>query len=155
MKEMLEEILKEQKLDFDTVEDEDLQIFCKNSNNLEVTNIRSFEEELKSFQIEEEFAWDVHDPEANILWYILTRCFEEYRDEKGHYPGLCDHNEDSNQAEKDKTETEFKAIKAKADVIVEKLTPGQTFNEKYLRELLRFSDSQVHTISSFIGGVAS
>ena len=106
-----------------------------------MTNIKSFEEDLNKFEIDEEFKFEVHDSESCVLWYILLRCFEEYRDEKGHYPGLVDHNDDSHQAHKDKTEAEFRAIKEKADKIFAQLTPGQSFNEKYLRELLRFSDS--------------
>ena len=42
-----------------------------------------------------------------------------------------------------------------ADAFIETLTPGQKFNEAYLRELVRFSDSKLHTVSAFLGGVAS
>jgi hypothetical protein len=35
------------------------------------------------------------------------------------------------------------------------ITPDKNFDEKYLHELLRYSDSNIHTISAFLGGVAS
>ena len=39
--------------------------------------------------------------------------------------------------------------------MVESVTPGQPFNEAYLRELLRFSDTKLHSVAAFLGGVAS
>jgi len=32
---------------------------------------------------------------------------------------------------------------------------SMTLNEKYLKELLRYADSKLHTVSAFLGGVAS
>ena len=65
------------------------------------------------------------------------------------------HNDDSEQLLKDRNETEFKWMKQRADEIVAKITPDKQFNEKYLLELMRFSDSKIHTVSAFMGGIAS
>lgn len=35
--------------------EEEFKIFCKNSNNLEVTRVRSLTEELKELKVEEDF----------------------------------------------------------------------------------------------------
>jgi amyloid beta precursor protein binding protein 1 len=32
---------------------------------------------------------------------------------------------------------------------------SMTLNDKYVRELIRFSDSKLHTVGAFLGGVAS
>jgi hypothetical protein len=77
------------------VSSEELQIFCKNANLLQVTQLKSLEQELKSFEPNEDFQWELHDPEACNLWYVLLRCIEEFRDEKGYYAGMVDHNADS------------------------------------------------------------
>lgn len=74
--------------------------------------------------------------------------------EKGYYAGSVDHNSDSSEANKAKTKEEFEWIKAKADSYVDKIH-DKGWNEKYLHELLRFTDSKIHTVSSFLGGVAS
>ena len=54
-----------------------------------------------------------------------------------------------------KTNEEFQAIKQKAEALISQITPDQKFDEKYLHELIRFSDSSIHSVSSFLGGVAS
>jgi hypothetical protein len=36
-------------------------LFCKNSKHLEVTRIRSIEDELENFKIAEELSWSLHD----------------------------------------------------------------------------------------------
>lgn len=38
---------------------------------------------------------------------------------------------------------------------VEKLTPGKHLDSKYAFEMTRFSDTKIHTVSAFLGGVAS
>ena len=46
-------------------------------------------------------------------------------------------------------------MKTKTDAIVAKITPDKKFNEKYLHEIIRFTDSKIHTVSAFMGGIAS
>ena len=41
------------------------------------------------------------------------------------------------------------------DEAVKKITPDQQLNPDYIHEMLRFSDSTVHSVSAFLGGVAS
>lgn len=36
----------------------------------------------------EEFAWELTDEECCASWYVMTRVTEEFRAEKGHYPGM-------------------------------------------------------------------
>lgn len=93
----LKKVLGERGLPEDHVSAEDLQIFCKNANFLQVTHVRSLEQEMKEFKPEEDFSWDLHDKETCALWFVLQRCIEEFRDEKGYFAGLCDHNADSQQ----------------------------------------------------------
>jgi amyloid beta precursor protein binding protein 1 len=41
------------------------------------------------------------------------------------------------------------------DGYASKITPGQMISDKFIKEMMRFSDSKVHTVSAFLGGVAS
>ena len=74
--------------------EDEFKIFCKNANNLEVTRVRSFNDELKELKVEEDFQWSLHDDEENHLWYVLLRVIEEFRQEHGHYAGLKSEAED-------------------------------------------------------------
>lgn len=77
------------------VPEEELVLFCKNCNNLEVTFGQSFADGLADFKPSEEMAWELHDPESCALWFVLLRCVEEFREKHGHFAGSMDHNEDS------------------------------------------------------------
>lgn len=134
---------------------DEFKVFCKNANNLEVTRVRSLADDLKELKVDEDFQWSLHDEEECHLWYILTRCIEEFRDEFGYYAGMVDHNSDSPAEDKARAHKEFTWIKERADAYVAKITPDQKFNEAYLHELIRFSDSKLHTVSAFLGGIAS
>jgi hypothetical protein len=62
------------------------------------------QEDLSEFKTPEEFVWELHDDDNSChKWYIVARCIEEFRDHHGKYPGLFDHNEDSNQESIDNT----------------------------------------------------
>ncbi len=63
-------------------------LFCKNSKHLEVTRIRSIEDELENFKIAEELSWSLHDKDQPCLaWFIVSKCIEEFREENGYYAG--------------------------------------------------------------------
>ena len=151
-------ILTERGIDqsFLTENAEEIVRFSKNSNTLQVTQLYSIEDEItKDFKGPADY--DLEDDETPSLWYVLLRCIEQFRESNGgKYAGAFDHNAEGSSAENiAKTKEEFDKIKAIADGLIEKITPGKGWDEKYLHELLRYSDSKLHTVSSFLGGVAS
>ena len=79
------------------------------------------------------------------MWYLTLRVVEEYREEHGKYPGLSDIED----------KTEFDAIYGKLSQIVSKITPDQKPDERFVKEILRFADSKIHTVAAFLGGIAS
>ena len=89
------------------IPDDYFLIFCKNCKNLEVTKMRSLEEEITAVDIPEDFQWSLHDDEECHLWYLVARVIEEFRQDKGYYAGMADHNDDSEKVNKDRTELEF------------------------------------------------
>ena len=93
------------------VAEEELVLFCKNCNNLEVTFGSSFAQELSDFKLAEEIGWELHDPESCSLWYVLLHFVEKFREKHGHYAGALDHNDDSLSSSKEKTEAEFQELK--------------------------------------------
>jgi len=86
------------------ISDEELHLFCKNTNNLKVTKVISLEDELAEFKApNEDFYEELHDSESCALWYLLLRCIEDFRQSQGYYAGMRDHNPDSHVAQRDKT----------------------------------------------------
>ncbi len=82
-------------------------LFCKNCQQLEVTRMRSIQEELEFF-----------DDESLIQWYIGTRAVEEFRTNNGgRYPGKGSQNKDNLQEEQAK-------LSVFANQILKKLSPN-------------------------------
>ena len=71
---------------------EQLVVFCKNANFLEVTKVRSLKDELAELKAPEEFQWELHDyPDGSChMWYLTLRVVEEFREQNGKYPGMSD-----------------------------------------------------------------
>ena len=77
------------------IADNYFKVFCKNCKNLEVTKMRGLQDEIKALQLPEDFQWSLHDEEECHLWYLMVRFVEEFRQEKGYFAGMADHNDDS------------------------------------------------------------
>jgi len=93
---------------------------------------------------------EFYDEESCAPWYVAVRAVESLRDKNyGRNPGYTEKA----------LEGDFAALRAEADAIMSKVNPenndGIALKDQYLREMLRFSDSKIHTVSAFLGGVAS
>jgi len=65
---------------------EDLKICCKNARYMEITQLRSLEDELQA-PLLEDFAWSltedaIAEEGACAVWYIMCRVVEEFREAK-------------------------------------------------------------------------
>lgn len=156
----LQQVLTERgvtEADWMTKNEGQIVTFCKNANFLEVTKGKSFRDDLANYEAPEEFAWELHDPETTHLWYLGTRVIEEFRAEKGYNAGLLTEDDSSflSAEAKQRAVEEFEWLKEKLNGYVSKSTPDQAADDRYVKELLRFADSKIHTVSAFLGGIAS
>lgn len=111
--------------------------------------MRSPEQELSSPQYSD-LADLFYDEEAAgcAKWYILTRAVEAFREANYcRYPGHTPANIDG----------DFPKLKAIVNGIMQQVSESgeHTIEDSYVKEIIRYSDSQLHTISAFLGGVAS
>ena len=79
------------------------------------------------------------------MWYLTLRVVEEYREENGKYPGLSDVPDPK----------EFEILNQKLTDLVSKITPDQKHDPRFIHEAMRYADSKIHTVSAFMGGIAS
>jgi amyloid beta precursor protein binding protein 1 len=122
--------------------------------------LNPFKSELENFVPPEEFQWSLSDPEECHPWYIAVRCFEDFRVAHGRCPGQeIDEKTGAAVYPESVNADDVTWLANKGKEYVAKI-PGMSddspgIDEKYFYELVRFSDTQVHTISAFLGGVAS
>lgn len=82
------------------------------------------------------------DDESPAPWYVAMRAAEGFRDKNGRLP---DENED------------LSVLKEIATDIMKQIFPDDSvkLDENLLKEMVRFSDSKLHNVGAFLGGVAS
>ena len=96
-----------------------------------------------------DLVYEFQDEESVAPWYVATRAVELFRTKHGRYPG--------EGKTEDQLENEFKLLKQECDELMKEAFPDDPIemNNKYLKELVRFSDSKLHTVGAYLGGVAS
>ena len=114
--------------------------------SLEVTRFHSFIDEIEN-PYTDDISAEFFEPESSVQWYIALRSTEMFRSKNARYPGEKSETIESDVAEM--TEYAYEVIaKLNADDSFE-------FNDDYLYEMARFSNSSLHNIGAFLGGVAS
>lgn len=93
---------------------------------------------------------EFYDPESSASWYVVVRAVEEFRTKHNcTYPGLRE----------EEIEANFIELRALVDNIMAKVNPDNDpsikVEEKYVREMLRFSGAKLHNVSAVLGGMAS
>lgn len=93
---------------------------------------------------------EFYDPESSASWYVALRAVESFRDHhQGRYPGYTESD----------IEKDLPLLKSEVNMIMRRINPDNNpsicLDDKYLIEMIRYSDSHIHNISAFLGGVAS
>ena len=127
---------------------EEIKRFCANCQILEVVRMQPIHKELTSPNYGD-LVYEFQDEESVAPWYVATRAVELFRTKHGRYPG--------EGKTEDQLENEFKLLKQECDELMKEAFPDDPIemNNKYLKELVRFSDSKLHTVGAYLGGVAS
>lgn len=93
---------------------------------------------------------EFYNDDSSAPWYVAVRAVEDFRDlHSGVYPGLRQEDIEGN----------FTELRTNVDKIMNELNPGNDpaikVDDKYVREMLRFSGSKLHNVSAVLGGIAS
>jgi len=124
---------------------DDIKLFCKNAHFLQVIRYRSLEEEYnpstaKSSELASKVVSD-----TNVIWYIMLRAARRFYTQHHRHPGTSD-----SQLSGDVT-----IMKKIVEELCAELKITTSIEEKYIYEIVRVGAAELHTMASFIGGVAS
>lgn len=127
-------------------DDDEIKTFCENAGVLEVTYMRSFKDEIEN-PITDDISNEFFDEESSVQWYVAIRCSETFRNKHGRYPGQT----------KDTIEEDIEELTSYVPALLSKLGADETFdyNYDYIHEIVRYSNSCLHNISAFLGGVVA
>jgi len=158
---------------------EDVSNFCSNVYSVGYLQTRSIREEYHGPNDDDELVDDwkmalmdpyevaVHTP---LLWYLGLRAAQIFCDRMGHYPGCvvaCGSDGDNNNCTLKKDEELLTEIMRESVIPHYKLSEQELLlsnvddsdeNNNIVRickELTRYGNAEIHTVSSVVGGVAS
>ena len=80
-------------------------------------------------------------------WFIAMKAFEKAASKSGNYAAFAE--DSANEA------AELAAMKVESKAMTDAMGQEGEFDERYLKEMLRYGRSKLHCVSSFLGGVAS
>lgn len=109
-----------------------LSSFCRNLLTLEVTRMRSLQEELE--EMNKSVLDDPDEPEFQLVdWYLALRAIDHHRATVGTWPEVSD----------------IPSLQSYTESICKEADAG------VLEEMLRYRDSELHSVSALVAGVAS
>eukprot|EP01130_Rhizamoeba_saxonica_P017376 TRINITY_DN8408_c0_g1_i1.p1 TRINITY_DN8408_c0_g1~~TRINITY_DN8408_c0_g1_i1.p1 ORF type:complete len:550 (+),score=132.24 TRINITY_DN8408_c0_g1_i1:42-1652(+) len=133
----------------DYISEEYIGQFCQNVFGLKVVRFRTYEEEFNN-PIMDNLFMSMLDPmtfgEGNGYWYLSLRAAEVFRTNNGRYPG-----ENTDNYAEDSDELKLYAQEIVSHYGLDDVIVG----DNYCLEICRYGNSQLHSIVSFLGGVAS
>ena len=141
---LVTQILGARNLPAETIDADELTLFCKNCAQIRVIKMRSIEEELQTpdwEDVQDEFA----DPSNTTVRFLLAMKAYEAATELGNASlGEIDAN----------LAADLEILKVEAKKLTDSAGVG-ALEDKFLQEILRFGRSKLHNVSAFLGGVAS
>jgi len=137
----------------DTVSEEELATFCKNTLSLQRYASGALEEEFQPApdQLKETVAMAMMDlPEdaaqCPLLWYIGLRGVDQFFEKNGHYPGT----------QEDLLLPDGMSLWNEMQTLVKGWeTEVPPLSKKHATEMTRYGGAELHNIAAVIGGIAS
>lgn len=95
----------------------------------------------------EDISAEFFDPDSSVQWYVALRAAEIFRTENGRYPG-------ETQAT---IESDVALVSGYVPDLLKKLGADESFEYNYdhIHEIVRYSNSTLHNIGAFLGGVGA
>lgn len=128
--------------------DDYVSAFCRHAGTLRVLNYNPItnDYDTKKMNVSDLGANLWGDTAPRAYWYLAFRAAGRFQEQNGRLPG--DRNDDG--------QADFDALKKCADQLIAELEfEPDTIPVNYLKEICRFGGSQIHSICSYMGGVAA
>jgi amyloid beta precursor protein binding protein 1 len=144
------------------VDDDELDIFCKNVHHLDLLQTRTIWDEYNTTPTDElldEWGMVTMDPydvpeQTPFLWYMGVRACHVFFETHGRYPGIQDDTWQDDVSELQRCiEKVVSMMKLDENELVQQTLLSSDCN--YAKELARYANAEIHTIASVVGGVAS
>jgi amyloid beta precursor protein binding protein 1 len=127
-----------------------LRDFCKNIHYIRVFHFKSIEDEFNPKKIDLDIVRDsLSDSDNNLIYYFMLRACDEFASKYGFYPGA--------NPKEDTSSSDAKTLK---EIVSQILSTHDVTDigpnlDDVCAEMVRFGASEIHNISSLLGGVSA
>ncbi|KAL1918633.1 uncharacterized protein VTP21DRAFT_2655 [Calcarisporiella thermophila] len=129
----------------DSIPSEEIETFCKHAGYIRVLRYRSIGEEVARPNLSE-IGSNLKDPESTLVWYVMLRAAELFREAYGRYPGVDD-------------ETLNDDVRAMRKVVNEMLEKwgldASLIADDYVQEMCRYGNAEMPHLAAVLGGMVS
>ncbi|KAI5062057.1 hypothetical protein GOP47_0022596 [Adiantum capillus-veneris] len=126
-----------------------IKLFCKNARNIRVLRYPPLEDEFNSIIGHELQKLLEVEENSNATFYVLLRGVDHFASSYNRYPGVFD----------DELEEDAMKLKTLSTTLLNKMigggVGGAVLSDDLVSEMCRFGASEIHTVASIIGGIAS
>ncbi|XP_026823150.1 NEDD8-activating enzyme E1 regulatory subunit [Rhopalosiphum maidis] len=142
----VQQLLQDINLPDDTITEQDIKIFCKHASELCVMRgTRIADEYERKGNADNEICQSLEDPDSLIEHYIILRGIERFYSEYYTYPGEID----------EQVEPDIPKLKLCISKLLNEWGCMSSTKEDSIHEYCRYGKSELHSVSSFIGGCVS
>lgn len=162
---LVQKELEMRALDPGLVTDEGMERFCRRTAALAVLRTSSLREELSrpSNGLLEALQYDLYSDPAQTpaAWYLCLRAAEAFFSRLARYPGQAESAVESDaetlfaQLKDTVTELGLPSSLISADESAMEVEPAPVLSPAHALEIVRFGATEIHNISSIIGGIAA
>ncbi|XP_064646486.1 NEDD8-activating enzyme E1 regulatory subunit-like isoform X2 [Lineus longissimus] len=131
----------------DCISDNYVRLFCKNAAFLRAIHFRSLSEEYTPQTAKVgDLGMNLEDTDnSDVVFYVLLRAVDRFYSEYNRYPGYYD----------DQVETDVSNLKTCVSRLLQEWGLGPNIKDDYVHEMCRYGASELHSVASFMGGVAA
>lgn len=137
----------EQEYPQDCISEAYVRLFCKNAAFLRAIHFRSLSAEYTPQTAKvNELGMGIEDTDnCDTVFYVLLRAVDRFYSEYNRYPGYYD----------DQVETDVSNLKTCVSRLLQEWGLGPNIKDDYVHEMCRYGASELHSVASFMGGVAA
>lgn len=130
----------------ESISEQDIKLFCKNSAFLRAVSCRSLAEEysVDSF-FKDEITSCMDSPDSEMVLYLMLRSVDRFYQQHSRYPGVYNYQ----------VEEDIGQLKLCVNGLLQEYGLNVNVKDDYVHEFCRYGAAEPHTVASFLGGSAA
>ncbi|TWW67939.1 NEDD8-activating enzyme E1 regulatory subunit APP-BP1 [Takifugu flavidus] len=130
----------------ESIPEQDIKLFCKNSSFLRVVHCRSLADEYSVDTVNrDEITSCMDNPDSEMVFYLMLRSIDRFYQQHSHFPGVYNYQ----------VEEDIIKLKLCVNSLLQEYNLNVNIKDDYIHEFCRYGAAEPHMVASFLGGSAA